>query len=605
MKTYLYILVAVLFFVAGNANADVVALWHLDEGIGTTAYDSVGSHHANIDGASWIQQGASGKALYCNGYDVISVPDSPGPNPQNEIALEVWVKPAQNCTNNQWNYAVLVHKALGDRYTSYQGYVLGMTNSRFDAVLGLDGEYIELNANFEFPTDRYTRIGLTYDGSEMALWAGNDKVASRAASGSISPASVSLRMGGLDYPYYQPNFTGEVDEFMIGNKASDYIIPEPCTLALLGSGMILVMVAKRKERKPKMKTHICILILALFFMVPSWAYADLSEFPNFPICTNNAGQIWPAIDRNMVIWQDYRNGNYDVYGYNLSTRQEFPICTQAALQSSPDISGNTVVWHDLRSGSSRDIFSYNLSTGIESPICTNGADQYYPAISGNTVVWTDYRNGNILVHNWDIYGFNLSTRVEFPICTNTWEQDYPTIAGNVVVWQDWRNSNWDIYGYNLSTSTEFNVCMNLHDQVKPAIMGDVVVWEDYRNGNWDIYGYDLIAGEEFPICTSGANQHHPNVNGNIVVWVDESLLYLGGSLGDIFGYDLIEGKEFFICATGWEQNYPDISGDTVVWQDYRNGNFDIYYAIIPEPATLSLLVLGSSVLLLRGRRRKR
>jgi beta propeller repeat protein len=57
-----------------------------------------------------------------------------------------------------------------------------------------------------------------------------------------------------------------------------------------------------------------------------------------------------------VVWGDLRNGNWDIYGYNLSTSTEFPIAIGMAPNSLPAIYGDTVVWGDLRNGNNWDIY---------------------------------------------------------------------------------------------------------------------------------------------------------------------------------------------------------------------------------------------------------
>ena len=78
---------------------------------------------------------------------------------------------------------------------------------------------------------------------------------------------------------------------------------------------------------------------------------------------------------------------------------------------------------------------------------------------------------------------------------------------------------------------------------------------------------------------------------------------------EIYGYDLSTGNQFPICINGIYPSHPAISGDLVVWMDYRNdeyleGNYDIYGAYIPEPATLCLLAVGGLAVMRRrcGRR---
>jgi len=124
----------------------------------------------------------------------------------------------------------------------------------------------------------------------------------------------------------------------------------------------------------------------------------------------------------------------------VSTGAEFAICTNSSYQTSSAISGDIVVWTDYRNGND-DIYGYDLSTSTEFPICTNSFHQRYPDISGNVVVWQDQRNVN-----YDIYGYDLSTSTEFAICTDSEWQDGPAISGNVVVWGDGRNDGDCIYG---------------------------------------------------------------------------------------------------------------------------------------------------------------
>ena len=234
----------------------------------------------------------------------------------------------------------------------------------------------------------------------------------------------------------------------------------------------------------------------LFTVLP--AIADSPTVTEFPVCNNTFYQFSPAISGNIVVWEDYRNDNPDIYSYNMSSSTEFVVCNNSSEVWYPAVSGDIVVWMDGRSYTSTDIYGYNLSSSTEFPICTNSDMQEYPAISGNIVVWEDDRNGN-----GDIYGYNLSSSTEFIVCNNSSDQWYPAVSGDIVVWLDHRNGyydehegffNHDIYGKNLSSSTEFVVCNNSSEQWYPAVSGDIVVWEEDRNDDvtfTDIYGATL------------------------------------------------------------------------------------------------------------------
>ncbi|HOL88506.1 MAG TPA: hypothetical protein PK965_04700, partial [Anaerohalosphaeraceae bacterium] len=68
------------------------------------------------------------------------------------------------------------------------------------------------------------------------------------------------------------------------------------------------------------------------------------------VCTAEGTQESPAISGDIVVWADWRNGNCDIYGKNISTGEEFAVCTAQGDQTAPAINGNIVVWQDYRSG---------------------------------------------------------------------------------------------------------------------------------------------------------------------------------------------------------------------------------------------------------------
>jgi beta propeller repeat protein len=89
----------------------------------------------------------------------------------------------------------------------------------------------------------------------------------------------------------------------------------------------------------------------------------------FAITGDTAAQMNPDIYEHIVVWQDNRNGNWDIYGYNLITRREFQITNDPADQMSPTIGGDYVAWVDMRTGTA-SIFAAQL-TGVPVAKCAN------------------------------------------------------------------------------------------------------------------------------------------------------------------------------------------------------------------------------------------
>src|SRR6266699_1822871 len=135
------------------------------------------------------------------------------------------------------------------------------------------------------------------------------------------------------------------------------------------------------------------------------------------ITTDPSLQAVQAISGQRIVWQDARNGNYDIYMFDLATGTERRITTDPSDQSAPAISGDRIVWTDTRNGT-YDIYMFDLASGTERRITTASTLcrpelLIPPAISGDRIVWTDTRNGNL-----DIYMFDLASGTERQITTD-------------------------------------------------------------------------------------------------------------------------------------------------------------------------------------------
>ncbi|MDP2939726.1 MAG: hypothetical protein Q8O13_06600 [Candidatus Omnitrophota bacterium] len=234
------------------------------------------------------------------------------------------------------------------------------------------------------------------------------------------------------------------------------------------------------------------------------------ETPIIQITTNPADQRYPDISGDRIVWEDYRNGNSDIYLYDLLTNEERRITTHPAAQWYPAISGDRIVWMDLRNGN-YDIYLYDLSTHTEQQITTNPADQRYPAISGNRIVWQDYRSGN-----WDIYLY-LINQVENP----SFEVDagvdfYPLWDGDDVIANNLKPDGWRTLDVGiLDTDVRYQGNKSLKISV---INNRGYSYQDIpieHNKRYKVSGYvktDCVDSNCYgTILTECANQNHQNI----------------------------------------------------------------------------------------------
>lgn len=126
---------------------------------------------------------------------------------------------------------------------------------------------------------------------------------------------------------------------------------------------------------------------------------------------------WPAesIENN--------ENNKDVFYYDLELGRSFHIAsTREGMQLDTHIDGSRVVWLDTRNGDF-DVYMYDIELGQEVLLTDDPFDQLFARIRGDLVVLREYRF--TLGHEFggcasDIFILDVSTMVGRKVTTNPW-----------------------------------------------------------------------------------------------------------------------------------------------------------------------------------------
>jgi beta propeller repeat protein len=273
-------------------------------------------------------------------------------------------------------------------------------------------------------------------------------------------------------------------------------------------------------------------------------------------------QTQPAVSQGLIAGLDRSR----VAVFDPAKAAAVTVSDPAAAPSWPAFSGSVVVWQDHR-GADWDIYArrFDRATGQPSgdvfPICTAAGDQTAPAVDGDLVVWQDARGGST-----DVYAYDLATAQESAICTATGAQEAPDVCGQVVVWQDHRGRTWDVYARDLSTAAEWRTSDGSGDQTQPAVSDSFVVWQDSRpmdvsferpNGAGVerhypgpfLYQYSLAARQTMGGAMWGGSptpvsQRAPDVSGSLFVWLSvprgSPTRGAGSTVSEFWAYSIAE-----------------------------------------------------------------
>ena len=247
--------------------------------------------------------------------------------------------------------------------------------------------------------------------------------------------------------------------------------------------------------------------------------------------SNTAGP--PAIYRNTVVWADKRNGNWDLFSYELIEENESPLYVADGNQMDPVIYGDNVAFISGED-SNQAICLYSISREIAWCISDVNGYKWKPDISENLVVWGDYRNDN-----WDIYGcyiddydinepndFTIASGEDYQRSVTVWSD---TVWGDTIVYEETMSPSGtsNIGVYRIGEETRYVHLLGVIDWLD--IHGEFLVWGEYgESAGTNIYGYYLNLENpedpcEFAVCTQPAWQYAPVIYESTIVFSSDDV----------------------------------------------------------------------------------
>jgi beta propeller repeat protein len=149
-------------------------------------------------------------------------------------------------------------------------------------------------------------------------------------------------------------------------------------------------------------------------------YPALGQYVEFTqITDDDPAQRLPAIYGDYIVFEDETTVDKpDLLLYNITTDQTTSIVANSNSSSkNPDIYENIILWQDDRGGD-WEIYIYDINNPVSggTPLFTWEGDQIEPAIYGDIMVFSDEKPGNT---SFNIYMYDFVSEVLTPLTDDT------------------------------------------------------------------------------------------------------------------------------------------------------------------------------------------
>lgn len=363
-----------------------------------------------------------------------------------------------------------------------------------------------------------------------------------------------------------------------------------------------------------------------------------------PICIASNNQLSPRVVADslggaIIAWQDFRDGNYDIYAQKISYAGEIRwdrdgvlICDDKHSQFDPQLcsdgaDGAFIVFYDNRNNNGEDIFAQRISyrgyvlwdsRGIM--VAGGKGSQWHQKVCADengaaVIVWEDARNGDnntdVIIQKISAGGEKMWGEEGTIVCGAAGNQLNPEISRStsgkyLIAWQDFRSMSPNIYCQMIDDNSirawdesgviiESSAYIQENQRVFAIDKGFYIVWQDYNNGQANIKIQMILTQGTKPWGPTGksvadianvaeAFQAALAANDGIVIgWhgAEKGASIYRAQMYTKNGVKLWDagGMDISVVDAGLKNLQISSFGENrllAVWQDKRGGNYDIF-----------------------------
>ncbi|MGG1659302.1 hypothetical protein [Brevibacillus sp. NRS-1366] len=287
--------------------------------------------------------------------------------------------------------------------------------------------------------------------------------------------------------------------------------------------------------------------------------------------TTSGKATHPTVSDSYVAWEDSREGNADIYYYDIDAQEETAAVTLRGAQVRPTIYNDEILYENQASDYSQ-IYVYSIDTGRNKQLTEGSGDKQDVHNYKTTYVYVDdgdlrsadsnksssrqiassifKGNGPRVYGNYVMYAkkdsdkklhlnlYDIDERETIPLGDVAGEPSQPDGSDRYVVYISRAKRVDSVVLYDTKVNTSKVISKAKADPSRPLVSNHYVVW--YDDSKDALVSYDIRKGVETQI-TDGGTKHDPSdelyeLDGNQLLWLNE------GRRTELMLTDLSTGK---------------------------------------------------------------